>query len=52
MIQILVFFSPIGTIFNIVILNMEQIAYPVLAVVIAFIVDEITKPILVKSLED
>ena len=52
MVQIIVFNTPIKSLFSIESLNIIQVIYPILMVLVVFIIDEITKPLIVKLFKD
>ena len=51
-VQIIVFNTPIRNLFGIVPLNIIQIIYPFIMVLLVVVVDEITKPFMVKTFKD
>ena len=51
-VQVLVFTSPIGRIFGIVHISGLQVIYPITMVITVFLIDEITKPFMVKHFKD
>ncbi len=52
LVQFLVFFTPIGFIFGLVVINVKQVVYVVIVNIISFIAIEILKPVLVKLFKD
>ena len=50
--QIIVFFTPISNIFNIVQLNLIQIWYTIIIVLLIFLIDEFSKNIIIKLFKD
>ena len=50
--QIVVFNTPIRNLFGIVPLNIIQIIYPCIMVLLVVIIDEVTKPFMVKMFKD
>lgn len=51
-IQLLVFITPIKNLFNIVSLNIYQVIICIIIVIVLFIIDEITKKIIIKTFKD
>lgn len=52
LIQVLVFFTPIGKIFGLTIITISQLLFVVLINIISFIIIELLKPIIVKKFKD
>ena len=51
-VQIIVFVTPIGKIFSITHLNLIQTMYPIIGVLVVFLLDELTKPLIVRYFKD
>ena len=51
-VQVVVFFTPIGKIFGLTVISLSQFIYVVLINVISFVILEIIKPLLVKLFKD
>ena len=52
LIQILVFITPIKSIFKIVNINLFQIIYCLIVVILIFLIDELSKNIIIKVFKD
>ncbi len=52
LIQLLVFFTPIGKLFGLIIININQLLYVLIINIISFIIIELLKPIIVKYFKD
>ena len=52
LLQIILFATPIGSIFSITHLNIIQIIYSIIGVLVVFLLDELTKPLIVKYFKD